>query len=203
MKKLLFSLATVLFTLPLSVNAEIGGSTQVQEHQQWFSSRLCFTNHCLWRAGTSQNDSIFAVDYLDNEKIRITYYSYDVSDQSLESWTTDSDQVKIDFRVDRLTLYTLNINRYLNRSERTIYYDIPSNELGQKFINELKKGNTLRLRTHLNGNTYVVKFSLSGASAAIKRADTNSLKVTETKKKDNSYFEENDNDFFESTETKI
>ena len=181
MKKLLFSLATVLFTLPLSVNAEIGGSTQVQQHQQWFSSRLCFTNHCLWRAGTSQNDS----------------------DQSLESWTTDSDQVKIDFRVDRLTLYTLNINRYLNRSERTIYYDIPSNELGQKFINELKKGNTLRLRTHLNGNTYVVKFSLSGASAAIKRADTNSLKVTETKKKDNSYFEENDNDFFESTETKI
>ena len=187
MKKLLTLILAL--SLPFIVNAETGRSTDIRYHGDWSSARVCFADQCIWRASTVSGDTILSVDFADNLTYGYVLYTQNIPLSVMNQWDTDTDFITLDFRVDKRQKYRVSAERTLIRNEHTLYYDLPNKELGNQFADDLRKGNTLRIRFHINDETIIESFSLKGANAAISRADYKSEKIYIDKEKENAYFE--------------
>lgn len=196
MEKLIALFAFLLTALPLTASAEPGNITNFKTHGQWSSFRLCGADKCVWRASTISGMYSLAIDYYDDLTYGVSVFVANIPQENLNTWASDTDFIEIDLRVDKRTLYNLGVSRQLERSSRTLFYNFSAKELGYKFIEELEKGYTLRMRSHVNGETFINSFSLKGASAAINRASVNSANQNT---KDRKSYSEEDEYFNDST----
>lgn len=192
-------LLVALLGLGIAVQAGEAHSTQYRESGKWVSMRLCNADRCVWRAvtGSLSNGALFAIDFEDKGDVSVQMFQVNIPHSVMSQWNGDYDAIRADVRVDRKTLYKVEVLRNLERNSRTLFYYFPTEELGKKFISELKQGSMLRVRTHVNNSTTINEYSLKGATAAIGRAERNSAKVRDS----NSYFEEDPESFFDESKT--
>ena len=147
--------------------------------------------------GSLSKSALFAIDFEDKGDVSVQMFQVNIPRSVMSQWNGDYDAIRADVRVDRKTLYKVEVLRNLERDSRTLFYYFPTEELGKKFISELKQGSMLRVRTHVNNSTTINEYSLKGATAAIGRAERNSAKVRDS----NSYFEEDPGSFFDESKT--
>lgn len=177
--------ACLLSAVCLGASAqEVGQSTNHQYSGDWVSFRLCGSDgKCYWRASTASADSseMLALDWPEFDKfpVPVTQIILLVSFETMQRWQGNTDQIDGKLRVDLRPIRNTKLFRELNRSTRTLFTNIPPSAADASFINELKLGNTFRLRTTVNGYNYTSQFSLRGAAQAINRAQNAAARAYE------------------------
>lgn len=197
MKRLVIALclAASIAGFPPAALSDQGETKFQQVHRDWVSLKVCFVGFCMWRAMTgslTSNDEAIALDFYDNGiSPTLTLIRTGVSISSMESWTENTDVVKVKIRVDNRPINEVWCNRELNRGERSLYWTIPPLP---EIIADMRSGNTLRIQSAVNGTKYTRSFSLRGAMSAIDRARRNaesSSRPAPRSRTDDDYFSDN------------
>lgn len=163
----------LLFAAPPASAAASGEVTRVEASGDWISAQVCFLSGCIWRAATpsSRDDTLWLiVTFRDGRLSQTGINSNDLTMENLRTWDTDSDRVTMDFRIDTNPVTSADIERKLDRDDRSLYADLPEAQFGEGFLGELRRGTTLRVRYRLGDSKPVIRFSLKGAQKAIDRA---------------------------------
>lgn len=175
--RIIFLLAFSFITAS-NVFAQGNASRSFEQYSgNWASFRLCgIDGSCVWRASTkaANTDDLLALDWPESEKLDapIIQLITNVDDAVISSWINDSDYVHTQLRVDLNPIRNSFVLRNIDRAFKVIFSTVPPDTANKSFVLELKRGNTLRYRTDVNGFKHTRQFSLRGATKAISRAET-------------------------------
>ena len=195
--KILFSFfISLLFTF--NAQAESGAFRNVKNHQYWSSGQLYINNEKIPRTVTTsvESRSSLIVD-LEKKDLNIIYKIMIITPKNTnEVGTTVARQgetVSCSARVDQKTLYT---PKCVISDDNSYYYATIT--VDDNFIEECKKGNTVRIKFDLGMSVYY-RYSLRGFTSALNRAtsflitDEDFFKTPNSKgtpaKTDASYFD--------------
>ena len=149
-----------------------GTVSRSQTYGNWRSFQICFLEGCYGRATVTVSEygfNFFSVDYTRDGKFSIGYFSVGLSNSALQSWgNANEDLITVQLRVDYNPIIKLVVPRSLIRNENALFYDLSN--AGITLLNQLKTGNTLLLRSTVNGTDADLSFSLHGATNALNRA---------------------------------
>lgn len=168
--------------------AEEGTTMHEQTFQDWIVRNVCWFETCSWRAVSMSTslDTIIFIDYKDSGETYMFLSSLKLSDQVINSWDkTDHDEISIDYRVDRHRIIKSTAERYLDRSSRTLQTYIRDHDFSN-LLDDMRRGQYLRIRKHVNQESFVETFSLKGLSAALRFIEKKKPKSTSPE----SFFED-------------
>ena len=197
-----------LLWMPSSASAE-EDFTQPVVSGDWASGRFCFDKGCLWIAlvaASNLSDRFLSVVFMPDGQVRFTSLTSDLTQENIKTWgDTTEEEVRQEFRVDKNPIIDATITRTLDVEERTITEELPTELFGWDFVQQLRNGETLRIRHHFSDEPFIERFSLKGAQEAIDRAYTMNQKERNLRSTDERYFEDaprastfqRDSDFFQ------
>lgn len=173
MEKLAAALLAVLLCSQVGA-ADDARVTRFKISGDWSSAKVCSGEFCLYRAFTDASnwpDRALFVDFNESGRVFVTVHNARITDANLRTWRgTSKDRVNAEFRVDRNRIIRSTVNREIDRAERIIYESLDPAVFSMDFVNQLRTGQTLRIRYHFSEEPLTTRFSLKGAAAAIDRA---------------------------------
>lgn len=176
MKKLVIALsvAASLAGFSCPAFADNGVISRNAVHKNWYSLQVCYTTHCAWRAttfATNAEGELFAIDFFDDGRMpELSVIRNGIRPKSMDSRDEDTDDVSLRFRVDGQPIVDTTGKRRMDSRARALVLRVPSRP---EILEDIRNGNTLRIQSDVNGSKLTHVFSLSGASAAMDRAQRN------------------------------
>lgn len=152
-----------------AISSENGTTLQERTFNEWTARNVCWFESCAWRAFSisMDRDKLIFIDYTDTGSSSMFFSSLTIPDRIVNSWINDTDEVKIEYRVDRMPIITSEAFRILDRNDKAVQTHVKSQDF-TILLQEMKRGQFLRVRTHVNQETFVDTFSLQGLSAALR-----------------------------------
>lgn len=177
MKKLVIalSIAASLAGFSYPASADNGEISRNAVHKNWYSLKVCYSTHCSWRATTFSVNSdreLFVIEFFaDGRKPELSIIQKNLNHDAMFMRDENKEYLsQVRFRVDTQPIIDTAGKPVLDGQTRTLVWHTSSRP---EIIEDIRNGNTLRIQTDLNGVKTTHVFSLSGAAAAIDRAQRN------------------------------
>lgn len=188
------SLFALLSAIPLMASFPASAELYNEmRHGDWYSCIVSGEGRVVGRAAVISGSEFFVIDFPDLESYEAKIITPIGEDNTAKNAYIG--KYKNEIRVDRRTLFRLNSTV---TQEGRVYFTVFDESLGYKFLEELRSGTMLRVRTFLSDGDSINRYSLKGSSAAINRAYRLLKDYRNCKNSESGYFSDStsDSDYF-------